>query len=271
MPIHVRSSGNVNGETILFLHGGMVAGWMWEYQVATLDQFHCLVVDLPGIGNSADVAWRSLDETAVELTNIITQHANGGKAHLVGLSLGAVVALRVMKHAPDLVNRVVLSGTLTRPVGSSIVTLQKLMLWFYHHHRLAWVVARVLQIPRDGDSSFLETAHQTPKETYTVMLDELYRQPLPTDLVGLPMPILTVTGMRDAAIAKHGISDLVELFPNAQGYLVPNVGHQWNAEDPALFSEMVSCWLQDTPLPDVLVSVENPAKANKPLEQVKTL
>lgn len=33
----------------------------------------------------------------------------------------------------------------------------------------------------------------------------------------------------------------------------PGVGHQWSAENPALFSDVVRAWLLGMPLPDVLI------------------
>lgn len=32
--------------------------------------------------------------------------------------------------------------------------------------------------------------------------------------------------------------------PNAVGYAVPGVGHQWNAERPELFTQMVRQWVE---------------------------
>lgn len=46
--LHFDEYGSENDETLLFVHGAGLSGWMWHHQVATLKQdFHCIVPDLP--------------------------------------------------------------------------------------------------------------------------------------------------------------------------------------------------------------------------------
>ncbi len=53
-----------------------------------------------------------------------------------------------------------------------------------------------------------------------------------------------VTGKKDTKLAINGVSYLSDAMPNAAGYFVPNVGHQWNSEDQKLFSKMVRLWVE---------------------------
>lgn len=48
------------GETIVFLHGGNVAGWMWQPQVELLPDRHLLTPDLPGYGERFAEQWPGL-------------------------------------------------------------------------------------------------------------------------------------------------------------------------------------------------------------------
>ncbi len=47
-------------ETIVFLHGGNVASWMWGQQVPAFPDYRVLVPDLPGFGASNHLVWRSI-------------------------------------------------------------------------------------------------------------------------------------------------------------------------------------------------------------------
>ena len=56
--MHVEEQGSAEAAPIVFLHGSMVAGWMWTDQVKSLSSdFRTIVPDLPGLGQSGSVAW----------------------------------------------------------------------------------------------------------------------------------------------------------------------------------------------------------------------
>ena len=59
------------------------------------------------------------------------------------------------------------------------------------------------------------------------------------------MPVLAVVGEKDTAPARRAIPELMAAVPGSRGALVPGVGHQWNAEAPELFTEMVRQWVDD--------------------------
>ncbi|MDH3679289.1 MAG: alpha/beta hydrolase [Acidimicrobiia bacterium] len=63
-------------------------------------------------------------------------------------------------------------------------------------------------------------------------------------LDGATTPTLAVVGTKDTAVARRAVRHLQELMPDARGCLVPDVGHQWNAERPALFTDMVRAWVE---------------------------
>ena len=46
--LYFESFGPPNAPSIVFLHGGGVAGWMWRKQIEALKSaYHCLAPDLP--------------------------------------------------------------------------------------------------------------------------------------------------------------------------------------------------------------------------------
>jgi pimeloyl-ACP methyl ester carboxylesterase len=104
-------------ESLLFLHGGNVAGWMWCDLAASLPENHTLIPDLPGFGASNRELWTTVAEVADSAAAIIRERAHDGGAHVVGLSLGAVVGTVLVARHPDLVRSAMLSGAPLRPVG----------------------------------------------------------------------------------------------------------------------------------------------------------
>ncbi len=52
--IQYTECGDTSGPLIVFIHGGGVSGWMWKKQLEYFTNYHCLVPDLPGHGNSVN-------------------------------------------------------------------------------------------------------------------------------------------------------------------------------------------------------------------------
>src|SRR5512146_331055 len=96
-----KSSGSENGKTIVFLHGGGVAGWMWDPVVARLQDFHCLVPDLPEHGQSMALRPFSMELAANQAAELARDRAHDQKAVVVGLSEGAQVAVQMLATAPE--------------------------------------------------------------------------------------------------------------------------------------------------------------------------
>jgi pimeloyl-ACP methyl ester carboxylesterase len=103
--------------TIVFLHGTVLTGAAWSAQIAALESdFHCLAPDLPGHGTAAGEPF-TLDAAAEGVADLIEREAHGGRAILVGLSLGGYVAMTVAAGWPERVAGLAVSGATADPVG----------------------------------------------------------------------------------------------------------------------------------------------------------
>jgi len=103
--------------TIVFLHGTRLTGAVWASQVDALaDRFHCLAPDLPGHGRAAGVPF-TLDGAAASVAELIEREAHGGRAIVVGLSLGGYIAMAVAAGWPDRVIGLAISGATAEPIG----------------------------------------------------------------------------------------------------------------------------------------------------------
>ena len=59
--MHLYESGDPAAPAILFLHGSPLSGRMWQPQLDSLTEFHCLAPDLPGHGLSAAMGTQPMD------------------------------------------------------------------------------------------------------------------------------------------------------------------------------------------------------------------
>ena len=110
---------------IVFLHGTRMTGAQWAPQVAALGaEFTCLTPDLPGHGAAAGVPF-TLEGAADAVAAAIERDA-GGRAILVGLSLGGYVAMDVAARWPERVSGLVLAGATAEPVWPRSILFQAL-------------------------------------------------------------------------------------------------------------------------------------------------
>jgi pimeloyl-ACP methyl ester carboxylesterase len=116
--------------TIVFLHSTRLTSAQWAGQVAALaDSFHCLAPDLPGHGSAAHIPF-TIDGAAARVAQLIELEAHGGRAILVGLSLGGYVAMAVAARCPERVAGLILSGATAEPVGPRAILYRGLATLF---------------------------------------------------------------------------------------------------------------------------------------------
>jgi pimeloyl-ACP methyl ester carboxylesterase len=108
--------GPVGAPAIVFIHGTRLTRSMWRAQLDELrDRYRVVAMDLPGHGTAADRPF-TIAAAADEVAQVI-EEAAGGRAVVVGLSLGGYVAMELAARRPELVRGLVLSGASAEPVG----------------------------------------------------------------------------------------------------------------------------------------------------------
>ena len=114
--MNVFQSGNPNGIPVIFIHGGAGGVWNWMPTVRRLENISAYLPELPEHGSSRFLGPFSIHSTADEIIRLIREEIPGGKAHLVGLSVGGQVALDILARAPDVILNAVVSGSLALPL-----------------------------------------------------------------------------------------------------------------------------------------------------------
>ncbi|MGL6044760.1 MAG: alpha/beta fold hydrolase, partial [Sandaracinobacteroides sp.] len=117
--LSVLEAGDPSGRTLLYIHGtpGDATGWA-DYLRTPLPGFHVLAVDRPGFGQSGPRgAVPSLKAQAAAISVLLP---HGGRAVIVGHSLGAPIAAQLAVDYPGRV------GALVLLAGSLDPSLEKL-------------------------------------------------------------------------------------------------------------------------------------------------
>lgn len=240
-------------ESILLLHCAMTGGADWDLVLPHISKrYHILVPDIPLHNRSRNIKLENPGiDTGNLLRDLVKDSAKGGRAHVVGLSMGAHIGRRLAVQCPEVVRTCFLSGF-------------SLLDWMPWKGSLAYIVYAVeyvgAMVPKswiDGieHGNNTETPHDLEhfKKVWNLILDD-------TDLKGKSWEARTLVvaatkgglvptndSIRDASALA-----LLAQQKNPESTAVQNktMRHGWSRQGPKLFAEAVMCWIENRPLPD---------------------
>ena len=170
------------------------------------------------------------------------------KAHLVGISHGAWVALAFTAEFPDMVDHLVLCSlsAKTNDRSRTIVRSWLEILRLSGLKAMAWAA-----LPTVFGNNFLNqhqkildkivdaVALRNRKKSLMTQLDAVLQYPAPDSITkSLSQPVLVVSGAEDPIVDPGDVRRLADLY-NARHEEIPDVGHSIPAEAPRIFEELV--------------------------------
>ncbi len=264
-----QSYGADNPESILFLHGGGVAGWMWDPVVARLPDFHCLVPDLPEHGKSMDVRPFTMELAASQAAELVREQAHGGKAVVVGLSEGAQVTVQMLASAAEVMERAVVSSVLLLPMPSyGWLNSPGLIAWLFRlsvppFRKSEWWMRLNMRsaaaIPDEFFPQYKANFQSMTESQFVNLMVANQRYRMPAGLEKVTISTLALAGKREYAVMKESARQLAATLPNAQARLIDlgphtsmNKEHNWAMNAPDLFAQAVRAFIQGKELPAAL-------------------
>ncbi|NMW87516.1 alpha/beta fold hydrolase [Mobiluncus curtisii] len=193
---------------VVFLHGLGETCEVWNPVVKQLAQTECAAPEVLKV-KSPMTDW-SLEGISNEIADTLTE-----PVHLVGLSLGAVIALQIAITHPEKVVSLFISAPQAK-LPKLLMSLQRVLMRLLPPK---WVCPP-----------------QLSKADLFGVLDSLKYLDLTSQLPALRMPVTVVCGSRDKANLPAS-RKIARLIPGARFAVVPGVGHQWHATHPQLFAE----------------------------------
>lgn len=246
------------GEPLVFLNGLSGDHLYWAGQLRHFGkEYHCLAVDNRDVGQSS--AGPAPYGTADMAADVAELHRRLGlaPAHVVGLSMGGMVAQELALIAPGRVRSLVLVDTLGRSDEWFRGTLKAFELIrrgvpdtpaFFDAILPWWVSPRFFE-QSDRVTWLRWLLRQTP---YPQSLDGFQRQLEATRhhdalerLGRIACPTLVLAGEDDMVCPPRYSRQLADCIPGARLALVPGVGHALPFEDPTRFTELVGAFLAE--------------------------
>jgi 3-oxoadipate enol-lactonase len=237
--LHVSDQGT--GHAVILLHGLGCDGTDWAPQVeAFSERYRCITVDHRGHGRSDRTVGGgfSIPGFAADAVAIL-DHLAVDRAHVVGLSMGGMIAQEVALSAPERVCTLSLLDTFARAgaLGEGMGAMAD------------QVAADGLDLIASGFQAMV-FASGTPAARPDVIerFDAQFRENTPAclasamraigqvdtidRLAGLRVPTLVLCGAEDNLTPIAQAEELGNAIPGARFEIVPDAGHFSNIENP---------------------------------------
>ena len=237
-----------SGEPLLLIHGLGYARWGWEPVLDGLARsFDVILFDNRGIGESdAPPGPYTAAELAADAAQVLDE-AGVERAHVLGTSLGGMVAQELALAAPERVDGLVLACTTpggpeafpmpeqTVKLMTSGATLRQFVENALAPEADEEIVERILR-HREATAQPIEA--WSAQAAAGASFDALDR------IEGIAAPTLVLHGTEDAVVDSRNTTLLALRIPDARVELFPGGGHLFFWEQPERFVEVVTEFLQ---------------------------
>jgi pimeloyl-ACP methyl ester carboxylesterase len=244
--LYYYTQGDPSNEAIVFIHPAYGDHTCFHHQVDVFaGNYHVICVDMLGHGNSQLRSGNVGIDVTVGLIAEIIEAEGHTQAHLVGVSLGSLMAQSVAHKFPQLVQSVTVTGgysifgdnsTISKAQNREIVKALFLMIFNMDGFR-RYVVEKTNVVEAEREVLY-QAMQKFTRRSLPVMsgmgkiLDKTSRT--------LSQPLLIVTGEHDLPIVLSNAQDWQKREPNAQLQVIPQAGHCANMDNPEVFNRVLT-------------------------------
>jgi 3-oxoadipate enol-lactonase len=244
------------GDLVVFMHGIGGNRTNWRDQLpAFAPHFHAVAWDARGYGASDDYDGPlHYEDFCTDLLRVL-DHFAARRAHLVGLSMGALIAQDFHGRHPDRVASLVLCDT--RPgyeaafdpkQREEFLRLRlKPLLEGKEPRDIGPSVAKTLVSPKSSPESFqrlVDSIAMLHKESYIKALEARGSWKPVFDPAKVKVPTLVLVGADDTLTPPAMAREIAERIPGARFEVIADAGHLTNIEKAAEFNRLVLGFLQ---------------------------
>jgi len=236
------------GAALVFLHGVGSDKSVWDRQLASFSAgYRAIALDYPGYGDSG-MPPGDLDRAAIAGYVLGALDALGiGAAHLVGLSMGGVIALELARSRPERLRSLVLADSFAwHPDGDAIVARTRAALERMSMREFAEQRVEVLLAPGAGAMlrhEVVETMSRIDRRAFGWASLAVWTPDYRADLPRIATPTLVLVGEHDQITPAALSEALAAGIPGAHLALIRGAGHISNIDQPAAFDALVEAFI----------------------------
>jgi pimeloyl-ACP methyl ester carboxylesterase len=235
-------------ETVVFAHGLLWSGRMFDAQVAALaGRYRCITLDFRGQGRSEVTAGGYDMDTLSNDAAALIEALGCAPCHFVGLSMGGFIGMRLAARRPELIRSLVLMETSAdaepaenvpryRLLGGIVRALGRL--------GMRLVMGRVMRI-MFGRTFLGDPAREADRRLWRergmanhrlgvtrALQGVIERKPIYGELGRIAVPTLVMVGDEDVATVPAKAERIRDAIAGARLVMIPGAGHTSSVEQP---------------------------------------
>ena len=249
--MNVDPVGRPNGQTVVMLHGGSYYGWYWKDSIKALTNvgFRVITVDRLGWGRSSKPILPYSAALHASNTKAVLEHLGINQAAIVGHSMGGRLASHFAHIYPEVATHLIMVNPIgigestqgrpwrqatsgdTEPDMQQIyernlgTEVRRVVNWkpeFLEHVRIRYGMALSSEYPRLNLVRALNNGN--------------FVEPISSFWPNIQTPTMLIGGTEDGPNWPERSQAAVDLLPNGENYLIPNVGHNPHLETPEILN-----------------------------------
>jgi pimeloyl-ACP methyl ester carboxylesterase len=253
--LHYTDTGS-GKETILFSHGLLFSGLMFEDQVEHFkSRYRCIAYDHRGQGGSAVTPDGYDIETLTGDAEALIEELNLAPCHFVGLSMGGFVGMRLAFRRPDLLRSLTLMETSADPEPEENIPRYRKLAFIARLFGTAIVVGKVMPIM--FGQRFLNDPVRSPgRDMWRKRIASNHRIGITRAVKGvvdrdgvseeikrIDTPTLIIVGEEDVATVPEKSDRMHSAIPGSRLVRIPHAGHSSTIEEPHAVNAAMSGFL----------------------------
>lgn len=231
---------------VILLHGFPMDRRIWDLVIARLDNFDCIAPDLPGYGHNRNAAASHSIENYVEQVVALIESTTAGTAHIVGVSMGGMIAMMLAARYPNRVKSITVLHTTASADDEKARTARSAAIEEIRRigsGKFVREFANVLLSPATSPAvkdKFIAIMEGTSNETVCGGMEAIRDRPDLTDeLYKISCPAQFVAGADDSRSTPELMSRIAALIPGAQFHVIADCGHISPLEKPAECTDLI--------------------------------
>ncbi|MGK8488289.1 alpha/beta fold hydrolase [Nocardia asiatica] len=248
--------GRPAASTVVFGHGLLFGGWMFQPQIEVLrERYRCVTIDWRGQGATAATAGGYDMDTLTRDAVALIQDLGAAPVHWVGLSMGGFVGQRVAARHGALLRSLTLLDSSAEPEDPGKIGEYKRLALALRIFGAGPVLGRVA--PHLFGSRFrADPANRPVIEEWAArlrrcdraavrkaVLGVADRASVEHEITGITVPTLVVVGADDAATPLARSERIAALIPGARLHAIMDCGHTSSLEQPAAITALLQEFL----------------------------
>lgn len=223
------------GPAVVLLHGLSGSGQWWRKNIGPLSRrFTVYAVDLIGFGGSRRQRF-VLEETAASIARWMDSVQEEGENcfHLVGHSMGGLVAAELAAQHPERIDRLVLVDAAALPFGHTLARSALHLIHAIRWMRPDFLPVLVKDALRAGPLTLLRAAQA------------IHQSDASGELAKIAARTLIVWGEHDTLLPPQRGQMLHQALPGSELVVIPRAGHNPMWDEPEAFNRLVLRFLSE--------------------------